>query len=74
MQVTVRLFATFRFGRFTEEKRDYPPGTRVAEVLEELQIREGEVGVIMLNNRHVDFDQSLSDATVLAIFPMVGGG
>ena len=32
MKIKVKLFATFRVGRFSAETREYPAGTLVAEV------------------------------------------
>lgn len=74
MQITVKLFATLRVGRFGEETRDYPPGTRIAEVIRDLLIPEKEIGMIMLNNRHAEPDQELANGDNLALFPLVGGG
>jgi molybdopterin converting factor small subunit len=74
MQVTVKLFATFRVGRFSEETRDYPPGTRIVDIIGELQIPDTEIGMIMLNHRHAEPDQELKEGDNLALFPLVGGG
>ena len=74
MQVTVKLFANFRAGRFAEATRDYPPGIRVVDIIRELRIPEKEIGMIMLNNRHAESDQQLHDGDNLALFPLVGGG
>jgi molybdopterin synthase sulfur carrier subunit len=38
MHITVKLFATFRFGRFAAATRHYPPSTRISTVIDELQI------------------------------------
>ena len=74
MQINLKLFATFRVGRFAAETRQYPPGTLIAEVIRELQIPEAQIGMIMLNHRHADSDQELNEGDTLAIFPLVGGG
>jgi len=74
MQVTIKLFATFRIGRFDVVTRDYPAGTRIADIITELHIPEKEVGMIMLNNRHAELNQELNDGDSLALFPLVGGG
>ncbi len=74
MRITIKLFATFRIGRFAEVTRDYPAGTRIADIIGELHIPEKEVGMIMLNNRHAEPDQELHDGDSLALFPLVGGG
>jgi sulfur-carrier protein len=74
MQITVKLFATFRIGRFVAENREYPPGTRIAAIIAQLQIPEAQIGMIMLNHRHAEPEQVLHDGDTLAIFPLVGGG
>ena len=74
MQITLKLFATFRVGRFSEETRDYPPGTRITDIINELRIPEREIGMIMLNNRHAEPDHELGNGDNLALFPLVGGG
>lgn len=74
MKITVKLFATFREGRFSVEVREYPEGTRIAVILSELNIPEQQIGMIMVNARHAEPDQELHDGDTLAIFPLVGGG
>lgn len=74
MQITVKLFATFRVGRFSAVKREYPSGTVIADILKELHIPEKEIGMIMLNGRHAEPDRELNDGDNLSIFPLVGGG
>ncbi|MBT0894497.1 MoaD/ThiS family protein [Geobacter hydrogenophilus] len=74
MNITVKLFATFRFGRFAAATRQYPPSTQIGEVISELQIPESQVSMIMLNGRHANPDQRLNDGDSLALFPLVAGG
>lgn len=74
LKVNVKLFATFRVGRFVAEAREYPVGTRIVDIIRELQIPEPEIGIIMLNSRHAEPDQQLKDGDNLGIFPQVGGG
>jgi molybdopterin synthase sulfur carrier subunit len=74
MQIKVKLFATFRTGRFSEVHRDYAPGTRIADVIRELQIIESEVGMIMLNGKHAEPHEQLQDGASLSLFPLLGGG
>jgi molybdopterin converting factor small subunit len=74
MQITVKLFATFRTGRFTMENRQYPEGTTVGQVVRELEIPEAQLGILLVNSRHVDLERVLADGETLAIFPLVGGG
>jgi len=74
MQVTVKLFASFQKGRFKIEIREYPDRTPIGTVVRELNIPEGEVGILLLNAVHAKMDQPLADGDLLAIFPLVGGG
>jgi molybdopterin synthase sulfur carrier subunit len=74
MQVAVKLFAGFQKGRFVADQLDLPDGATVQSVVDRLEIPADEVGVMMVNGRHVGFDQPLSADVVLAIFPVVGGG
>jgi sulfur-carrier protein len=74
MQITLKLFATLRTGRFDEDIRDYPPGTRIADIMGELGIPDSEIGMIMLNHRHAEPEQELHAGDTLALFPLVGGG
>ncbi len=74
MDVTVKLFATFRTGRFGMETRQYPQGTTVKDILAELDIPEEEIGAILVQGRHVEEDCELHNADTLSIFPLVGGG
>ncbi len=74
MLVTVKLFAYFRDNRFIKENRNYPPGTRVQQIIDELGIDPDEIGVLMINSRHTSLETLLQENDVLAIFPVVGGG
>ena len=74
MQITVKLFATLRVGRRDEEIREYPPGTRIADIIHDLGIAEKEIGMIMLNSCHAEPEQLLKEGDSLALFPLVGGG
>lgn len=74
MHITVKLFATFRQGRFIIEQRDYPSGTTVHDVVTDLDLPEEKLGILMINNRHVNLDRMLNEGEFLAIFPLVGGG
>jgi sulfur-carrier protein len=74
MNVTVKLFATLRAGRFESEDRTFPEGTRVEQAIAGLGLREGEATVVFVNSRHASGADSLSEGDVLALFPPVGGG
>ncbi|HSW42976.1 MAG TPA: MoaD/ThiS family protein [Patescibacteria group bacterium] len=74
MTLTVKLFGIFQKGRFAVEKREYPPSTTVEEIVDDLHIPKSEIGVLMVNSRHVTLDHSPEGNDVLAIFPVIGGG
>ena len=74
MQVTVKLFATFRKGRFDVDVRNVPPGTTVARVAEAVELPEAEIGIVLVNGRHANLSKVLSDGDNVAIFPLLGGG
>ena len=74
MKITVKLFASFRSGRFDIEERDYPSGTTVGAIVAELKLSENELGIMLVNSRHVGLTHELADGDSLAIFPLLGGG
>jgi len=74
MQVTVKLFATLRQGRFDIDKFDLPPQTKVIDVIQRIGIPQKEVTLIFINGRHGDFSSELHEGDTLAMFPPVGGG
>ena len=74
MQLTIRLFAHFRDGRFREEVREVAPGTTVGDIADALHIARDEVGVVLVNGRHAAFEQVTRPADVVSIFPLIGGG
>lgn len=74
MRVTVKLFATFRDGRFKVEERDLPEDSKVLNVLEPLKIQPEEVAICLVNGRNVNEQHVLNDGDTIALFPPVGGG
>jgi len=74
MQITVKLFASFRKDRFIAASREVANGTCIADIINMLQIPAGEIGTIMLNNRHSEPGHQLQEGDRLALFPLVGGG
>ena len=74
MRVTVKLFAFFRDGRVKEEGREYPAGTMVGDIGDELGIGRDEVGVVMINSLQRSLESPIAAGDVVAIFPTIGGG
>jgi sulfur carrier protein ThiS len=72
--VTIKLFATFRAGRFEAAQRECPAGTTIASLLRDLGIAPEEVGVLLVGGRHVTFDHVPAQGDTVAIFPLLGGG
>ena len=74
VSVTIKLFASFQKGRFAVASREYPESTTVAAIARDLGIPTGEIGVVLVNARHVELDHRPAAGDVLAIFPVIGGG
>lgn len=74
VQLTIKLFASFQRGRFAIETRAYPESPTVGEIVDELEIPRPEVGVVMVNGRNAGFDDRPAEGSVLAVFPVIGGG
>ena len=74
MQLTVKLFAGLRQGRFTAHEFEFANGINIARVVEDLEIAAAEVGILLCNGRHTELSRELKDGDVVAIFPKVGGG
>lgn len=73
MKVTIKLFAGFRVNRFKVAEKDLPQNTSIADVLADLGIQEPELGVAMINGRHVLPEQILEEGNTVSLFPKVGG-
>ena len=74
MKITVKLFASFRDNRFKISEQEQSDGTDCRKIMLDLGITEKEMGIVLINGRHVSLDQVLIDGDTLAMFPLVGGG
>ncbi len=74
MNITVKLFASFRTGRFGEQQRCCSEGCTAGRLLAELGIAEAEVGVMLANGKHITSAEALSDGDSSRLFPLLGGG
>ncbi len=74
MHVTVKLFATFRDGRFKVEEMELPEGTCVLDVIQPLNITPEEIAILYRNGKDAKPDTVLNDGDTLSLFPPVGGG
>jgi sulfur-carrier protein len=73
MNITVKLFASLRKGRFDLKNIRCESNTTVGEICREHGIIEDSL-ILLVNSKHVDSNYILSDGDVLAIFPLIGGG
>ncbi len=74
MQLTVKLFATFRQGRFDVAQIERPSGELVGDLLDWLSIPRDELGFALVRGRHAELEQPLQAGDTVSIFPKVGGG
>jgi len=74
MNIEVRLFASFRDGRWKKKKISYEKGTKIKDVIDSLNIDEEQLGIVMVNGSYKKSDTLLKEGDVLSIFPPVAGG
>ncbi len=74
MTVKVRLIGAFRVDRFKEQEADYPPGTRVEEIVGQLEIPRRALGTVLINGVHSRIEDPLKEGDTLALLPILGGG
>ena len=63
-----------REGRFDEKELELPQGSSLADLMEYLKIPEKDPKVLLVNGLSASVKDKLSDADVVAIFPMIAGG
>ena len=69
MKVQVKLFATFRNGRWKMQEFEYPHDIPVSTVLKDLSLSEEDVGMVLVNGIHKTTNNQLHDHDVLALVP-----
>lgn len=74
MNVTVKLFASLRIGRFKSEVWEMPAGSKVIDILAKLGLQGREVAILRVNGRDVPDEQKLMDGDIITLFPPMGGG
>ena len=74
MIVEVRLFATFRKGRFKEKPVELADGSSVADLLEDLMIPVKDARILLVNGIAALGEHKLAANDVVAIFPPIAGG
>jgi len=74
MVIKVRLFATFREGRFKKKEIEFSEAGSLSGLLGQLEIPEESVGVLLVNGKDAGGDYKLAANDVVSIFPLIGGG
>ena len=74
MEIEVRLFASFRRGRWKSKRLSISDSTQIMDILALLHIKKEEIGMILVNGGYQTIDYKLNDGDILAIFPPVAGG
>lgn len=74
MEIEVRLFASFRIGRFKCKRLTRDNETKIIDILNSLQIKKEELGLVLVNGSYRDTEAYLKDNDVLSIFPPAAGG
>lgn len=74
MKLSVKLFATYRQGRFDVAELERPEGLTVSGLLAELELPLAELGFVLVRGRHAALDQELAAGDTVSVFPKVGGG
>ena len=74
MRLTVKLFATFREGRFEVAELERPDGSTLGGLLDDLSIPRAELGFVLVQCRHAELDHIPASGDTVSIFPKVGGG
>ncbi len=74
IEIEIRLYGSFRIGRFKQETRQIAAGTLVRQVIEGLALPEGQVGIVIVNDCHSGQEHPLQDGDTLSLFPFVAGG
>ena len=72
--VELKLFATFREGRFRQKSLELPDGAVLSDVVDELKLPAKPAKILLVNGIAITKDCALNDGDVIAIFPMIAGG
>lgn len=74
MMVEVKLFASFREGRFKEKELELPQGSSLGDLLAQLEIAPKDAKIAIVNGSAVSAEHKLAERDVIAIFPPIAGG
>ena len=74
MIVELKLFGTFREGRFKKKDLELAESTSLNEIVASLGLPDKQAKIVMLNGICLTDDCVLHDKDVVAVFPMIAGG
>lgn len=74
MEITINLYASFRYGRFKSQRRSYPGATQIREIVTELGIPSQDLGIVLHNGLHASVDAVLIEDATVSLLPRIGGG
>ncbi len=74
MDVTIKLVGPFRIDRFKQAVREYPSGTCVREIIDELRIPLHLLGIVLVNGIHAGVEDMLKDGDNVCLLPFIDGG
>jgi len=73
LQVTVKLFAELREGRFDVENSEVADQSRVTDVVQSLNIPPDQVKICLVNGKDAGTDCVIQNGDTVSLFPAVGG-
>ena len=74
MQITIRLYGVLRIDRFKEEVCEYPDGTSVQVIVDELEFPDHLFDLVLINGVHARVEDVLKDGDTLSLLPLLDGG
>ncbi len=69
----MKLYASFRIGRFVSAVREYPDHSTIASIAQDLGIPE-EYLIRLRNGYHAPLDEEVHDGDTISFLPMLEGG
>lgn len=76
IEITIKLFAYYRDGRFDVKTEKYSDGITVQQIIDSigLDLLNDPLGILLVNGCHAKPDDILHNGDTISIFPMLGGG
>lgn len=74
MQLTIRLSASLRTGRFQERTLEMPEGATLAQLIDAIEVPENAIGILLVNGKHALHEDPLHAGDHVHLLPPIGGG